>query len=118
MNVATITRRGKKFALVPMDAYRRYLAETRTDLPEYPPLDADGTRNALESIRISIARTLIRDRRAAGLTQQQLAKLAAVRQETISRIESGKHTATVRIVDKLDKAIRGASKLHKHASHS
>lgn len=108
MNVATVTRHGKKFALVPIEAYHRYLAETRTNLPDYPPLDADGTRNALESIRVSIARRLIQDRTSAGLTQQQLAELAGVRQETISRIESGKHTATMRVVNKLDKAIRNA----------
>ena len=115
MNVATITRHGKKFALVPMDAYRRFMAETSTDLPDYPPLDADGTRNALDSIRISIARRLIQDRTSARLTQQKLAKLAGVRQETISRIESGKHTATMRVIRKLDKALRTA---HRHASHS
>lgn len=108
MNVATVTRHGKKFALVPIEAYRRYLAETRTNLPDYPPLDAHGTRNALESIRVLIARRLIQDRTSAGLTQQQLAELAGVRQETISRIESGKHTATMRIVNKLDKAIGNA----------
>jgi transcriptional regulator with XRE-family HTH domain len=61
-------------------------------------------------MRASIARTLIRDRRAAGLRQQQLARLAGVRQETISRIESGKHTTTVRVIDKLDRAIRKARK--------
>lgn len=50
-------------------------------------------------------RGLIRDRRAAGLTQDQLAKMAKVRQETVSRIESGKHTATAHIMEKLDAAI-------------
>ena len=107
MNVATITKHGKKFALVPMDDYRQLIAEP--PLPEYPPVDADGTSDALADARVSIARALIRERRAAGLTQQQLAKFAGVRQETISRIESGKHTATVRIGDKLDKAIKKAN---------
>jgi transcriptional regulator with XRE-family HTH domain len=36
--------------------------------------------------------------RQAGLSQQQLADLAHVRQETISRIESAKHTVTPRVL--------------------
>ncbi len=77
--------------------------------PSLPPVDTDGTANAIDFARAPIARRLITDRRAAGLSQQQLARLAHVRQETISRIESGKQTATVRIIDKLDKAIRRAA---------
>lgn len=102
MELATITRKGKRFVLVPADEYERLASA----LPPLPPVDAAGNSNAVEFMRASIARRLIQDRRSAGLSQQQLAKLARVRQETISRIESGKHTATVRVIDKLDKAIR------------
>src|ERR1700685_3280756 len=105
MTLDTVTRRGRKFVLVPIEEYKRLNSE---GLPALPPVDADGTSNAIDFARASIARRLIADRRAAGLSQQQLAKLAHVRQETISRIESGKQTATVRIIDKLDKAIRHA----------
>jgi DNA-binding XRE family transcriptional regulator len=105
MTLDTITRKGRKFVLVPIEEYQRLHAG---ELPPLPPVDADGTSNAIDFARASIARRLILDRRAAGLTQQRLAKLAHVRQETISRIESGKQTATVQIIDKLDKAIRGA----------
>src|SRR5450432_1993139 len=78
----------------------------RNELPAFPMPDKAGTRNAIDFARVSIARTLIRDRRAAGLSQQQLAKPAGVRQETISRIESGKQTATARIINKLDRVLR------------
>jgi DNA-binding XRE family transcriptional regulator len=77
--------------------------------PPFPHVATDGTSDAIEFARASIARRLIADRRNAGLSQQQLAKLAGVRRETISRIESGKQTATVRVIDKLDKAIRRAA---------
>src|SRR5688572_5384049 len=107
MKYETTTRNGKRFVLVPADDYRRLTA--LDGLPPLPPIDADGTCNAIEFMRVSIARTLIRDRRAAGLSQRDLAKLADVRQETISRLESGKHTATVKIIDKLDRAIRKAT---------
>jgi predicted transcriptional regulator len=39
-------------------------------------------------------------------TQQRLAKLAGVRQETIARFESGKHSASVKTVDRIDRAIQ------------
>lgn len=108
MKQKTISRNGAKFVLVPVEDYRRFTFDD--GLPPLPPVDSEGNSNAIQFMRASIARTLIRDRRAAGLSQQQLARLAGVRQETISRIESGKHTATVRVIDKLDRAIRKAMK--------
>ncbi len=86
---------------------------TKIQEPELPPLpaaDAKGNRPALEFARVSIARDIIRERTALGLTQQELAKLAGVRQETISRLESGKHSPTIRTVDKIDRALRQAAK--------
>jgi predicted transcriptional regulator len=48
---------------------------------------------------------VIKERRALGLSQTELARLAGVRQETISRIETGKQTVTRRIIGKIDKAL-------------
>ncbi|HVT89893.1 MAG TPA: helix-turn-helix transcriptional regulator [Tepidisphaeraceae bacterium] len=103
MKIQTITRGGKRFALVSIAEYERLAG-----MPPFPKVDADGTSNAIEFARTAIARRLIQDRRAARLTQQQLAALAGVRQETISRLESGKHTASVRTIDRIDRAIRKA----------
>jgi DNA-binding XRE family transcriptional regulator len=105
MALNTITRNGRRYVLVPADEYERLSGDS---LPGLPPVDADGTSDAIEFARAAIARRLVSDRHAAGLSQQRLAKLAGVRQETISRIESGKQTATVRVLDSLDKAIRRA----------
>lgn len=81
----------------------------RSALPEYPPADAEGNRPALEFARVSIARTIIEERRAAGLSQEELARRAGVRQETISRLESGKHSPTVRTVEKIERALQAAT---------
>jgi DNA-binding XRE family transcriptional regulator len=80
------------------------------DLPALPAADKDGRFPALDYARISLARDLIRDRRAAGLTQAELAKLAQTRQETISRIESGKVSASTKLVDKIDRVLQSAIK--------
>jgi DNA-binding XRE family transcriptional regulator len=103
-DMQTIHRNGKRFVLVPFEDYQRLTAA----LPPLPPAAGDGSRDAIEFARASIARRLILERGAVGLSQKQLAKIAGVRQETISRIESGKHTATIRVMDKLQKAIRKA----------
>jgi DNA-binding XRE family transcriptional regulator len=78
------------------------------DLPPLPKPDRHGNFPALQYARISLARDIIRDGRAAGLTQQELARLVGSRQETISRIESGSYTASVKLVDKIDRVLRKA----------
>jgi ribosome-binding protein aMBF1 (putative translation factor) len=107
MSIRTITRNGRRFVEMPLEEYKHWKS---TLLPPIPPVDSDGTTNAIDFARASIARRLMTERHKAGLSQQQLSRLARVRQETISRIESGKQTATVRIIDKLDKAIQAAQR--------
>ena len=111
-----VTRNGKRFVLVEERQWRRMrqlAAKARAirdeTLPDYPPADAQGNRPAVAYARVSIARKIIEARRAAGLSQEQLARRAGVRQETISRLESGKHSPTIRTVDKIDRALRNAA---------
>jgi transcriptional regulator with XRE-family HTH domain len=61
---------------------------------------------AVEYARASLARKLIRDRVAAGLSQRELATRAGVRVETLCQIETGKHTPSVPTVEKLDRALK------------
>ena len=49
-------------------------------------------------------------RRKTGYSQQELADLAGTRQETVSRIEGGKHTASVKMIDRIDRALKQALK--------
>lgn len=110
----TLKLGGSEFVVLERDEYERlrsldHLAGPAS-LPPWPPADAQGNRPALEFVRVSIARDIIKERTALGLTQQELAKLAGVRQETISRLESGKHSPTVRTVDKIDAALQRAKR--------
>ena len=107
---------GKRFVLLEEPIYERLCREAGQAigdddlLPPLPLPDTNGRFPAVEYNRISLARNLIRDRKAAGLSQERLAELAGVRQETISRVETGKHMASPRTIEKLDKAIAAARK--------
>jgi DNA-binding XRE family transcriptional regulator len=112
---------GQRFVLLPEKEYERLCSRASEivplnddDLPPLPKPDKRGNFPAVEYARVSLARDIIRDRRAAGLTQRELAKLAGTRQETISRIESGNYTASVKLVDRIDRALkRSLGKKHK-----
>lgn len=77
-------------------------------LPAFPKPEKDGTVPAVEYARVSIARDLIRARRETGLSQQELASLAGVRQETLSRIETAKHSASPGTIGKITRALEKA----------
>ncbi|MGO8749324.1 MAG: helix-turn-helix transcriptional regulator [Thermoguttaceae bacterium] len=109
MTRQTVTIHGTRFVMVEETRLRQLEALARKvepQLPLLPPADARGNRPALEYIRSSIARDIIQERRALGLSQARLAELAGIRQETLSRLESGKHSPTVRTVEKIDVALR------------
>jgi DNA-binding XRE family transcriptional regulator len=102
---------GKRFVLLPETEYDRLCrrageAAAEDDvLPPLPKPDKHGRFPALQYARISLARDLIRDRKGVGLSQQQLADLAGIRQETLSRIETGRHTASQKTIDKIMRII-------------
>lgn len=77
-------------------------------MPVFPPANARGNYPAAETLQVIIARQLIERRQKAGLTQSEVAKMAGIRQETVSRLESGKHAPTVRTVEKIDRVLRDA----------
>jgi DNA-binding XRE family transcriptional regulator len=110
--VQTLNLAGSEFVVLERGEYERLRALESSadvaDMPRWPAADAEGNRPALEFVRVSIARDIIKERTALGLTQQELARLAGVRQETISRLESGRHSPTIRTVDKIDAALQRA----------
>jgi len=112
--VQSLNLAGQRFVVLERDEYDRLRALERDDdessLPPWPPADVDGNRPALEFVRVSIARDIIQERAALGLTQNELATLAGIRQETLCRLESGKHSPNVRTVEKIDRALKMASR--------
>ena len=78
--------------------------------PRLPQRDARGNYPAAEALQVSIAKSILRGRRAAALTQIELARLADIRPETLNRIEKGKHAPSVATLEKIDRALAKAKK--------
>ena len=121
LSLQRIELEGKRFVVLPEMEYDRLCREAGEaasfvdeDFPPLPKPDKNGRIPALEFARISLARDLIRNRKSIGLTQQRLADLAGIRQETLSRIENGKHTANPQTIDKIMRVIE-AQKRRKRA---
>jgi DNA-binding XRE family transcriptional regulator len=111
---------GKRYALIEPAELRRLerlaAKAEKEQAPSWPPADADGNRPAAEFARVSIARSIIHERRKLGLLQQELALLSGLRQETICRLESGKHSPTMRTFDKIDRALKQAARRREAAT--
>jgi ribosome-binding protein aMBF1 (putative translation factor) len=108
MTVQQLVLDGREYVVVRKTDWQR-IAGARGDaaeLPPLPPVNERGNRDAIAYARASIAREIIRDRKERGLSQEQLAKLAGVRQETISRIETCKVSPTRRIIEKIEAALK------------
>lgn len=111
MPATTIHLEGKAYVIVERAEYDRLVTLAKAgELPAYPEPDAKGNLPARAYLRASIARDIVRDRVAAGLSQKDLAKLAGIRVETLCRIETGKHTASVATIDKIDRVLQKAKK--------
>ncbi len=116
MAAQTILLEGKPCVVLPRDEYDRLTALTKAgELPPLPQPDAQGNYPAAEYARASLARKIIRDRVAAGMSQRDLALRAGVRVETLCRIETGKHIPSVPTIDKIDRALKEAGKRAKQA---
>ncbi len=102
---------GRDYVLVPRDEYERLTKLAKVgEMPSLPKADSAGNYPAVEYLRASIARNIVSDRVKAGLSQRELARVAGVRVETLCRIETGKHTASTATIDKLDRALKRATK--------
>jgi ribosome-binding protein aMBF1 (putative translation factor) len=115
MSSGTLNMGGRKFVVVEKAEYDRLKQKARQRIrtdkknepnsPSLPRKLPSGNYPALEYVRASIARDIIRDRKTRGWSQEELARRAGIRRETLGRIETGKHTPTKRVLDKIDAAL-------------
>jgi DNA-binding XRE family transcriptional regulator len=97
----TITIENKKFVLVPYAEYK--LLEK--GVPPLPPVDANGTMPARAAMEATIARGIVEDREAVGLTQRELATAAGIRVEVLNRAERGVVVPSIRTLTKIENAL-------------
>ena len=97
--MATAARRitvgGRRFVLVPESQYARLLEG------EVPPVSRDAAAYA----RLSIGRDLRQKRRAAGLSQTEVASRARIRTETLNRLENGHTNPTLGTIRSILRAL-------------
>jgi len=109
MTVRILELAGKRYAILPEKDFKRLAAQAgEGGWPELPKADARGEYPAVEYARASLARKIIKARRAAGLSQAELARRAGIRPETLNRIEKGKVTPDVATIAKIDRALETA----------
>ena len=110
MTVKILELAGKRWAIMPEREYQRLEAHAGAhgDGPTLPKPDAQGDYPAVEYARVSLARKIIKARRAAGLTQAELARRAGIRAETLNRVEKGRTTPDTATLAKIDRVLRTA----------
>ncbi len=104
--IQTITLAGERFVILPEAEYRK-LKGVQGE-PILPRPDAKGNYPAAQALRVILARKILRRRRAIGLTQVKLAKLAGIRPETLNRLEQGKHTPSMETINNIVRALSKA----------
>jgi DNA-binding XRE family transcriptional regulator len=110
MTVKILELAGKRWAIMPERDYKRLAAHAgeRSEGPALPEPDAQGNYPAVDYARVSLARKIIKARRQAGLTQAELARRAAIRPETLNRIEKGKTSPDTATIVKIERALETA----------
>ena len=101
---------GKRVVVLEENEYDRLLRKADEWEPLLPDPLPNGNYPALEYMRASLARDILRHRRRLGLTQVDLARRAGIRPETLNRIEHGKNIPAVATVEKIDRALKKVEK--------
>lgn len=109
MTLHSLTLDGREYVMIPRKEWDALAARPAADTPTLrePPPAADGSYS-IEHVRISLVNKIIAQRKAAGLTQVELARRAKLRPETICRLEAGKHMPSARTFDRIERALSHA----------
>jgi ribosome-binding protein aMBF1 (putative translation factor) len=119
-----VTLAETAFVILPAAEYERLRARSRlaaeeeTEGPPLPEPDTRGRFPAIAYARASLARKIIRRRRALGISQSELARRAGLRVETLNRLEKARTTPTIVTIDKIDRALRDAEAAHPRATRA
>ena len=97
---------GTGYVILRESAFQRLRKMAGMDQDDSPADPSPGIQLDLD--RASLAERLIARRRAAGLTQAELARRAGIRPETLNRIERGRTTPDFSTVRKLVVAMNEA----------
>jgi DNA-binding XRE family transcriptional regulator len=115
MRIEKITRRGKEFAVLPMEELKKLMedAEMLSDVKAYDAAKARLKRGEDELIPLEITERRLAGegpvkiwREYRGLTQEGLAKKSRVSRTMIAAIESGHKTGGVGTLKKLAVALK------------
>ena len=114
MKTQLLELEGKPYVLLERQEYVRLKTLAKaSEVPSAPQPDKNGNFPAVPYARASIAKSIIRERAELGLNQKDLAERAGIRVETLCRIETGKHTPSIRSIEKIDRAMKAAAKAGK-----
>ena len=115
MRIERITRKGKEFAIVPVEDFQRLLddAEMLADVKAYDAAKRRLQRGGGELIPLGITERRLAGENAVriwrghrGLTQEGLAKVAGVSRAMIAAIEAGHKTGGITTLKKLAVALK------------
>ncbi|MGA2741999.1 MAG: helix-turn-helix transcriptional regulator [Bryobacteraceae bacterium] len=115
MRIERVTRRGKEFAIVPMDGLRKLMdaAEMLADVKAYDAAKGRLERGEDELIPLEIAERRLAGespvkvwRQHRGMTQEKLAKTSGVSRPMIAAIETGHKRGGIATLNKLAAALR------------
>jgi DNA-binding XRE family transcriptional regulator len=114
MHIEKITRKGKEFAVIPVDELQKLMddAEMLADVKAYDAAKARLERSEDELVPLEVIERRIAGedplkvwREYQGLTQEQLAKKADVSRALIAAIETKRKGGSLATIKKLAKAL-------------